>query len=85
MYFRHDPLAFMMTFMNYDYFHNLLTAQPFEPFVVHLSSGKAHPVRYPGCAALTRTRLVIADPDADNIVVCSLLHVTSVELLQPAA
>ena len=38
-----------------------------------------------GGAALTRTRLVITDPDADRIVVCSLLHVASVDLLQPAA
>lgn len=68
------------SFMNHDYFQQLLSAQPFEPFAVHLSSGEVHQVRYPGCAL---TRLVIADPDADNIVVCSLLHVTSVEMLQP--
>ncbi len=70
--------------MNYQYFEELLNARPFQPFVVHLSSGAAYPVRYPGSAALTRSRLVIADPDADRIVVCSLLHVASVELLQTA-
>jgi hypothetical protein len=74
--------------MNYEYFRQLLSAQPFQPFAVELSSGAIHPVRYPGCAVLTRTRLVITDPDADNIVVCSLLHVVRVEMLQatePAA
>jgi hypothetical protein len=71
--------------MNYEYFERLLTARPFEPFVVHLSSGVTHAVRYPNCAILTRTRLVIADPDADTIVVCSLLHVTSVEMLHSPA
>jgi hypothetical protein len=70
--------------MNYEYFQQLLNARPFEPFAVHLSSGAVHPVRYPSCAVLTRTRLVIADPDADRIVVCSLLHVASVEMLQTA-
>ena len=70
--------------MNYDYFRELLDARPFEPFVVHLSSGAVHPVRYPSCAALSRTRLVIIDPDADRIVICSLLHVASVEVLQTA-
>jgi hypothetical protein len=82
--FRHAPLAVMMALMNYDYFHQLLNARPFEPFAVHLSRGEVHPVRYPGCAVLTRTRLVITDPDADSIVVCSLLHVASVEMLQTA-
>jgi hypothetical protein len=70
--------------MNHDYFQELLNARPFVPFAVHLSSGEVHAVRYPGCAILTRTRLVIADPDADRIVVCSLLHVTSVQMLEPA-
>jgi hypothetical protein len=70
--------------MNYEYFHHLLTARPFEPFAVHLSCGVTHVVRYPSCAILTRTRLVIADPDADHIVVCSLLHIASVEMLQTA-
>jgi hypothetical protein len=71
--------------MNYDYFRQLLDAQPFVPFAIRLSSGEVHAVRYPNCAILTRTRLGIADPDADFIRVCSLLHITSVELLQPAA
>jgi hypothetical protein len=71
--------------MNHEYFHELLNVKPFEPFAVHLSSGEVHAVRYPGCAALTRTRLVITDPDADRIVVCSLLHIASVKTLQPAA
>jgi hypothetical protein len=73
-----------MVLMNYEYFLQLLSARPFEPFVVHLSNGAAHPVRYPICAALTRARLVITDPDADRIVACSLLHVASVEVLQAA-
>jgi hypothetical protein len=73
-----------MVLMNYEYFQQLLSARPFEPFVVHLSSGAVHPVRYPGCAALTRARLVITDPDADRIVICSLPHVASVEVLQDA-
>ncbi len=76
--------AYIIIFMSYDYFQQLLNNRPFEPFAVHLSSGEIHAVRYPGCAILTRTRLVIADPDADQIVVCSLLHIASVEMLQPA-
>lgn len=66
--------------MSYEYFQSLLNARPFQPFVVQLSSGDIHPVRYPGNAVLTRTRMVIADPEADQIVVCSLLHIVKVEL-----
>ena len=69
--------------MNHEYFQQMLNAQPFEPFAVHLSSGVVHEVRYPSRANLTRTRLVITDPDADRIVVCSLLHIAKVEILQP--
>jgi hypothetical protein len=74
--------------MNFEYFQRLLNARPFQPFTVQLSSGAAHAVRYPGCAILTRTRMVIVDPDADDIVVISLLHVVKVEMLsgsEPAA
>jgi hypothetical protein len=71
--------------MNYDYFQDLLGKRPFQAFAVHLSSGETYAVCYPSCAALTRTRMVITDPDSDRIVVCSLLHVASVDLLQPAA
>ena len=74
-----------MARMSYEYFRELLDRRPFEPFAVHLSNGEVHAVRYPSCAALTRTRLVITDLDADRIVVCSLLDVASVDLLQTAA
>jgi hypothetical protein len=71
--------------MNYEYLHGLLRRQPFEPFSVHLSNGEVHPIHHPEFATLTRTRLVVVDPDADRITVVSLLHVASVEMLQPAA
>jgi hypothetical protein len=79
--FFHDCFAGIMMFMNQEYFQRLLNARPFEPFAVQLSSGVTHPVRYPGCAILTRTRLVIVDPDADHIDVCALLHIVKVEIL----
>ncbi len=71
--------------MNYEYLRELIEKRPFEPFAVQLSSGETHAVRYPSCAALTRTRLVISDPDADRIFHCSLLHITSVAFLQTGA
>ena len=67
--------------MNQEYFQRLLNDRPFQPFAVQLSSGVTHPVRYPSCAILTRSRLVIVDPDADHIDVCALLHIVKVEIL----
>ncbi|MGH7169135.1 MAG: hypothetical protein ACRELG_02515 [Gemmataceae bacterium] len=71
--------------MNAEYFRQLLHRQPFEPFAVHLSNGEIHAIRHPECANLTNTRLVVVDPEADRITVCSLLHVAGVEMLQSAA
>jgi hypothetical protein len=79
--FRQELFDGKMAFMNHEYIQTLLNARPFEPFAVQLSSEVTHPVRYPGYAFLTRTRLVIGDPDADNVVVCSLLHIVKVEML----
>jgi hypothetical protein len=75
----------MMESMNEEYFQQLLRRQPFEPFAVRLSSGETLVVPHPECALLTRTRLVIADLEADRITVCSLVHITSVDMLQSAA
>ena len=71
--------------MNSDYIRELIHRQPFEPFAVRLSNGEIHAVRHPEFANVTRTRMVIVDPEADRITVCSLLHVASVEMLQSAA
>ena len=70
--------------MNREYIQTLLDTRPFVPFTVYMSSGQFHNVRYPGCAILTPTRMVITDPDADHIVVVSLFHIVKVEMLQPA-
>jgi hypothetical protein len=71
--------------MNAEYLQQLIRAEPFQPFAVRLSNGDVHVVRHPEFANITRTRLVVVDPEADQITVCSLLHVASVDMLQPAA
>jgi hypothetical protein len=71
--------------MTAEYFQELLRRRPFEPFAVHCSNGEVHTIRHPEVAALTRTRLVIVDPDADRVTVCSLPHIASVEMLSAAA
>jgi hypothetical protein len=68
--------------LNADALLDLVRRQPFEPFAVHLSSGDVHEVRHPECIAISKTRVAITDPAKDSVVVCNLLHVTSVEFLQ---
>jgi hypothetical protein len=67
-------------------FQNLLAAKPFDPFRIVMSSGEAYEVRHPEMAKLMRTKLIIyLDPDEDGIAdqlrMCSLLHITTVEPL----
>ena len=69
--------------MNADAIRDLVRREPFQPFTIHLSSGEAHDVRHPECIAIGKGRIAITDPDADRVAVCSLMHVTTIEYLQP--
>ena len=71
-------------------FRELLTAQPFQPFRLVMSSGKMYDVRHPEMAFLTRTNIFVGIDIADDGVpadfkICSLLHVTAIEPLNTAA
>ena len=69
--------------MNHEAMRELLQRQPFEPFEIRLTNGEKHEVRHPEMALLLEWRLVIALPD-DQMVICPLLHIASVETLQTA-
>jgi hypothetical protein len=69
-------------------FRNLLSARPFKPFRVIMSSGQAYEVRHPEMAFVTKTDLVVGIDVAEDDVpsefkICSLLHVTAVEPIEP--
>ena len=49
-----------------------------------MSSGQRYEVRHPENAVLTKTKIVIIDPELDTVSICALLHVASVETQQPA-
>lgn len=63
---------------------DLLHRHPFEPFEIRLSNGEAHQVRHPENVAIAKTRIAIAYTEADRIVLCSLIHINSIEALQAA-
>ena len=69
--------------MNADAIREMLRREPFQPFVIQLSSRESHEVRHPECLAIGKGRIAITDPDADRVAVCSLMHVTSIQFLQP--
>ena len=70
--------------MNMETIHELLNRRPFQPFEIRLSNGEVYQVRHPANVALAKTRMAIACPEADRIVLCSLVHINSVEAVQAA-
>jgi len=70
--------------MNAEVVRELLQRRPFEPLVIRLSGGETYEVRHPENVALGKARIVVVDPETDRMAVCSLLHVTSIQTLQPA-
>jgi hypothetical protein len=70
-------------------FRELLTQRPFRPFCLVMSSGQTYEVRHPEMALLTRTDILIGVGDTEEGVpadfrICSLLHVATIEPLNPA-
>jgi len=65
--------------MNAEAIRELLRRQPFEPLEVRLSNGDVHQIPHPEFAILLRSTLVIGVPDSDRVILCSLLHIASIE------
>lgn len=58
-----------------------LEREPFQPFRVRASSGKAYTVRNPGLVVLLKSEVLIAEPNSDNFSLIPYLHVAGVELI----
>jgi hypothetical protein len=65
-----------------DFIRSLVTRRPFEPFTLHLSGGVVYKVRHPETVAVGKQRLVVVDSETDQMAVCSLLHLTSIQTAQ---
>ena len=70
--------------MNEAMLRELVNRRPFQPLALRLSSGESYEIRHPENVFLTKSRIVIAFPETDQLVIASLLHVTSVALVQAA-
>ncbi len=67
--------------MNSEAIRELLARRPFEAFEIRLTNGDVHVVKHPECAAISKTRVVIVDPEADRVTIVALLHVASRSLI----
>jgi hypothetical protein len=70
--------------MNADALREWLQRQPFAPFVMCLSTGERCEVRHSELVAMARTHLALADPAADRIRFISLMHINTIDGVQPA-
>ncbi len=64
-----------------DIIRERLNREPFEPFVIVSSSGRAYEVRDPRLVVLMKTRVFIAEPRSDKWSEVPYLHVAGVESL----
>lgn len=71
--------------MNAEAIRALLNRRPFEPFELNMTSGEKHQLRHPENAFLAGARLVLYYPETDRMVIPSLLHIASVEMLRATA
>jgi hypothetical protein len=70
-------------------FRDLLVKRPFQPFRLVTSSGQTYEVRHPEMAFVTRTDILVGVDIADDGIpaefkICSLLHVTAIEPIDPS-
>ncbi len=71
-------------------FRSLLSERPFKPFRLVMSSGQTYEVRHPEMAFVTKTDILVGiDIEDDGVPaefkICSMLHVTAVEPIEPTA
>src|SRR5687767_7393413 len=72
----------IFVYMSTETIRELLERRPFEPFEVRMSNGDTHEIKHPEFVILMPSRLVIADPGADRLAICSLLHITEDRMSQ---
>jgi hypothetical protein len=69
--------------MNAQQIRDLLHRKPFVPFDLVLSNGQVIKVPHPECVVLSKTGMVVAYPDNDQIAIVSYLHIASISTSYP--
>jgi len=63
-----------------DEIRELLLQQPFQPFLIRVTSGERYEVRNSELAALLKSAIFIAFPNSDRRVIVPFLHVAAIEI-----
>jgi hypothetical protein len=71
--------------MNTEAIREWLNRQPFEPFLIALSNGETYQVRHPENVLVLKTRLILGYPELDSVVHVGLIHVNSIQPIQPVS
>ena len=64
---------------------NLLRQRPFQPFVIQMSNGETFEVNHPEMANMTKSRVVVFQPDSDTFDICALSRIANVSANGSAA
>jgi hypothetical protein len=72
-----------MNSMNAKELRDLLQRTPFQPFRVILTSGTTYEIHNPEMAALLPRVLFVALPSEDRYATVPLMHIASIEVMQP--
>ena len=70
-------------------FRDLLSAQPFKPFRLIMSSGESYEVRHPEMAMLLKNDVVVGLGDEGDGIpgrfrTCPIVNIANVEIITPA-
>lgn len=66
-----------------DRLRDVLHAQPFRPFRLLLSSGRAYDVNTPDHVAVLKSQIVIGSPGSDALAFVRTADVQAIETLEP--
>jgi hypothetical protein len=71
--------------MNKEALDELLNSEPFRPFRILTSCGRAYEVKNSGLVAASTSTAFYAYPNSERFALIPLLQVSSIELLEKAA
>lgn len=65
--------------------HEMLHAQPFQPFRIVLTSGSQYDVRFPDLVVPLQTQIIYCYPKSDRFALLRLNQIAAVEMLESNA
>jgi len=70
--------------VNQESLFEFVRREPFQPFAIRMSNGEMHEVHHPECIVVGKNKAVVYHAEDDRFVFCALIHINTVEMLQPS-